>query len=367
MDYLINFNDGSEALAHYDVKGMKWGVWNEETRRRHASAGNGTYYRKAQRGDKYSQAVTNQRRAYNANQPKSKQIAKNLLMTPLGAHGYNTARSRGLSRADALLAGQGAPFYELAVKRKQRKLGTTKPMISRAAKERADYTRNESLKKTIAKDLLLGAPGSMAYNSVKARTKSRGKALLVSAGIPIAGAAVGVAGGTAIGIGAGLAPAAAATTLGSNLGSYANVGTTYGVAAAQRRGSYKKQVKGSGFKTRRPEEKLTRSQKKADKAYAKAKNSYDLASRNVGRNSSAAKGQREALAKAEFDRAYAYGDSKGMRKARTEYASVINDPKVNKLVPVNVAGKSKNKVAKYQNKQKHKREKTLNKMDRALG
>lgn len=36
MYYKLTFDDGSEAyLAHYGVKGMKWGVWNEETRRRH--------------------------------------------------------------------------------------------------------------------------------------------------------------------------------------------------------------------------------------------------------------------------------------------------------------------------------------------
>lgn len=256
-NYIIHFEDGSEALAHYGVQGMKWGVWNEETRRRHASAGNGTYYKKAQRGDKYSQDVTNRRRAYNANQPKSKQIAKNVLMTPLGAHGYNTARSRGLSRADAALAAQMAPFYELGVKHKQRKLGTTDPMISKAAKERADYTKNESLKKTIAKDIVLGIPGSMTYNSVKARTKSRGKAALVAAGIPIAVGTAGAAAGTAAGIGIGAAAGSATLgrSLGSSIGSNLSTVALYGTTAAQRRGSYKTQTKASGFKRRKPETK----------------------------------------------------------------------------------------------------------------
>jgi hypothetical protein len=34
-DYIIHFDDGSEALAHYGKKGMHWGEWNEETRRRY--------------------------------------------------------------------------------------------------------------------------------------------------------------------------------------------------------------------------------------------------------------------------------------------------------------------------------------------
>lgn len=35
MDYMITFEDGSEAyLAHRGIKGMKWGVWNEETKAR---------------------------------------------------------------------------------------------------------------------------------------------------------------------------------------------------------------------------------------------------------------------------------------------------------------------------------------------
>ena len=36
MDYKFTFQDGSEALMHYGVKGMKWGVWNAETRARRA-------------------------------------------------------------------------------------------------------------------------------------------------------------------------------------------------------------------------------------------------------------------------------------------------------------------------------------------
>lgn len=36
MDYLITMEDGSSVcLSHHGVKGMKWGVWNEETRARH--------------------------------------------------------------------------------------------------------------------------------------------------------------------------------------------------------------------------------------------------------------------------------------------------------------------------------------------
>ena len=79
MDYKFTFQDGSEAMAHYGVQGMKWGKWNAETQTRYANAGNSTYFKKASRGSEYGKAVTDQRRAYNANQPKSKQIAKTLL------------------------------------------------------------------------------------------------------------------------------------------------------------------------------------------------------------------------------------------------------------------------------------------------
>lgn len=34
MDYKFTFQDGSEALMHYGVKGMKWGVRNADTRAR---------------------------------------------------------------------------------------------------------------------------------------------------------------------------------------------------------------------------------------------------------------------------------------------------------------------------------------------
>lgn len=37
MDYVFTFEDGSEGyLAHHGVKGMKWGVWNAETRARYS-------------------------------------------------------------------------------------------------------------------------------------------------------------------------------------------------------------------------------------------------------------------------------------------------------------------------------------------
>lgn len=39
MDYKFTFQDGSESLMHYGVKGMKWGVWNAETRNRYLNTG----------------------------------------------------------------------------------------------------------------------------------------------------------------------------------------------------------------------------------------------------------------------------------------------------------------------------------------
>ena len=39
MDILITFEDGSDSyLVHHGIKGMKWGVWNAETRARKAGA-----------------------------------------------------------------------------------------------------------------------------------------------------------------------------------------------------------------------------------------------------------------------------------------------------------------------------------------
>ena len=40
MEYMLTFEDGSDGyLAHHGVQGMKWGVWNAETRARYADEG----------------------------------------------------------------------------------------------------------------------------------------------------------------------------------------------------------------------------------------------------------------------------------------------------------------------------------------
>ena len=45
MEYMVTFEDGTEGyLSHHGVQGMKWGVWNAETRARYADEG------KAQQG-----------------------------------------------------------------------------------------------------------------------------------------------------------------------------------------------------------------------------------------------------------------------------------------------------------------------------
>ena len=36
MKYKFTFEDGSSYLMHYGVQGMKWGVWNSETRKRYS-------------------------------------------------------------------------------------------------------------------------------------------------------------------------------------------------------------------------------------------------------------------------------------------------------------------------------------------
>ena len=91
-DYLITMDTGEKFLAHYGVRGMKWGQWNAETKARYSNAGNSTYYKKAKRGSEYGKSVTDLRREYNANQPKSKQIAKNVLLAPGEANPAKKAR-----------------------------------------------------------------------------------------------------------------------------------------------------------------------------------------------------------------------------------------------------------------------------------
>ena len=44
MHYKFTFEDGSEALLHYGVKGMKWGVWNADTRSRYLGQTRGTKF-----------------------------------------------------------------------------------------------------------------------------------------------------------------------------------------------------------------------------------------------------------------------------------------------------------------------------------
>lgn len=177
MEYLVTFDDGDSAfLSHYGVSGMKWGKWNPETQAKYARASNGTYYKKAQRGSEYGKAVTNKRREYNALQPKGKQIAKNVLLSPWGAHAYNTGRSRGFSRAEALSNASWGPIYAQGVKMKQENLGTTKVALSKAAKKRIAYEKGQSSKKNLVK--AFGGLYSVNYNSIRAENKGRGKAIL---------------------------------------------------------------------------------------------------------------------------------------------------------------------------------------------
>ena len=45
MHYKFTFEDGSEAFMHYGVKGMKWGVWNEETSQRYGKTTKGMKFK----------------------------------------------------------------------------------------------------------------------------------------------------------------------------------------------------------------------------------------------------------------------------------------------------------------------------------
>lgn len=307
-DYLITMDTGEKFLAHYGVQGMKWGKWNTETQARYASAGNSTYYKKAKRGDEYGRSVTDKRREYNANQPKSKQIAKNLLLGPGGAHAYNTARSRGLSRGDALMDSTLGPFYAAGVKHKQKLLETTTPKVSKAAKERGDQTRNESIVKSGAKNALGGYVGQNMYDTVKARTGSRGKAALAGAGASIG---TGLAGGL-------LGPA----------GVGAAVGGAYALA---RRNGYDKQVKATEFRKRAPGEKdpakVARQEAKAAKKATKeaAKNAVDSKVKETKEKSVL---QQHQEARKEFQKSNKTNESiKGLNKKEQ---SVVNDARKSK-------------------------------------
>lgn len=72
-NYIVHFEDGSEFLAHYGVQGMKWGVWNEETRRRRSGV--------------YEKHKTTTLRSVNA---KTKRLGKAVL-TSVGILAFSTA------------------------------------------------------------------------------------------------------------------------------------------------------------------------------------------------------------------------------------------------------------------------------------
>lgn len=150
MEIKLTFDDGSEGLMHYGVKGMKWGVRHERERigkprsrstaDKYGYTAQGNRYRKARLGDKYSQAVVNQRRQYTADQARIKRIAKTVLLGVAGSSAYNTARSRGINRVEAALnAKYGSFIYTQGVKSRQRKLGTTKANVADKFGRRAIY------------------------------------------------------------------------------------------------------------------------------------------------------------------------------------------------------------------------------------
>lgn len=182
MDIIVTFEDGSSAyLEHHGVKGMHWGVRNAETQAKYAGGNGGQRrYRLASHGSKYGQAVTNQRRAYNAKQSKAKQVAKVGLLGVSGSRAYNTSRSRGLSRSDSLNNALLGEAYIAGVKHKQKKAGTTKTKISDSAKRRAAYSNSQSTGKQVAKIVLGGSALASGYDTARSRGASRGKAVVAN-------------------------------------------------------------------------------------------------------------------------------------------------------------------------------------------
>lgn len=193
MSMIITFDDGSTAyLEHHGVIGMHWGVHNAETKARYAGGKGGQRrYRLASYGSKYGQAVTNQRRAYNAKQSKAKQVAKVGLMGVSGSRAYNTSRSRGLSRSESLTNALLGEAYIAGVKHKQKKAKSTNVKISDSAALRSKYSNKQDAGKEVAKMFLLGPLGATAYNTTRSHNKSQAEAavsgvLTAYTGIPFA-------------------------------------------------------------------------------------------------------------------------------------------------------------------------------------
>lgn len=119
--YIMTRDDDPNALQHYGVIGMKWGIHRAEKRGQtynYRSYGQKRYAKKVDRykaqgikGKKlskvqdklelYKQRDKN-REDYARRVSVGKQIAKNLLMTPIGAGNYNRLRAAGYSRLAAL-------------------------------------------------------------------------------------------------------------------------------------------------------------------------------------------------------------------------------------------------------------------------
>lgn len=114
MEYKVTFEDGSEALAHYGVLGMKWGKWNAETAAKYAHRGNrgARAYEKGDKltakfektgNEKYRQKASQQyAKGDKATQEHQERIGKaveNLDREARAAVASGKARTMGLNRA----------------------------------------------------------------------------------------------------------------------------------------------------------------------------------------------------------------------------------------------------------------------------
>lgn len=132
-NYIVHFDDGSEALAHYGKRGMHWGEWNEETRRRYMEhpdlIGN---YAKALETHAYNQSYQDQ-----------------VKMNPVEAGARNLAVVAGKALSDASHAAElaGRTLASIGDKVLQNGKRLLDTLLGRTPSQEAVRTATDAMKK----------------------------------------------------------------------------------------------------------------------------------------------------------------------------------------------------------------------------